>query len=127
MPGLLSADFFIEPRYASRLLSTFHRVKGSLYSAEGFFRAFYGVDASIEYPKDSILYTFSGDSADLAKSILGPEGLRYLQDGELYQIYSILVKSDLPLSTWGSLYRQLVHPAGFYLGSEVRFSQNTKK
>lgn len=109
--GVVSVDFFIEPRFASRLLSIFHRVKGSLYSAEGFFKAFYGIDAEIEYPKRNIFI--------VDQSLIGPENLAVIQDGALYQIYSILIKSSIPSSEWNSLYTSLVHPAGFYLGSQV--------
>lgn len=109
--GLVKSDFFIEPRFASRLLSIFHRVKGSLFSAEGFFRAFYGINAEIEYPKRNIF--------TVGLSQIGPENLAVIQDGALYQVYSVLIKSSVPLSEWNSLYKALVHPAGFYLGSQV--------
>ena len=109
--GVVSVDFFLEPRFASRLLSIFHRVKGSLYSSEAFFKAFYGVEAEIQYPKRDM---FMVDG-----SLIGPENLAIIQDGALYQIYSILIKSSIPSSEWNSLYKALVHPAGFYLGSQV--------
>lgn len=109
--GLVRSDFFIEPRFASRLLSIFYRVKGSLYSAESFFRAFYGVNAEIEYPKRNIF--------TVGESKIGPEDLAIIQDGALYQVYSILIKSPIPLSEWNNLYKSLVHPSGFYLGSQV--------
>jgi len=37
----------------------------------------------------------------------------------LYQIFSVLLKSAIPLSSWRELYKRFVHPAGFYLGAEV--------
>lgn len=109
--GLVSSDFFLEPRSAARLLSIFNRIKGSLYSFEGFFRAFYGIEATVEYPKRNIF--------TVGQSRIGPENLAIIQDGRLYQIYSLLIKSPIPVSEWRTLYTALLHPAGFYFGSEV--------
>jgi hypothetical protein len=54
--GLLNQNFFLDPRFATRLLSDFYRVKGSLYSSEGFFRAFYRSEIEISYPKERHFY-----------------------------------------------------------------------
>ena len=112
--GVANSNYFRDPRYAARLLSIFYRVKGSLYSSEAFFKAFYGIDAEIEYPKRNLFI--------VGESVIGPESLKFIQDGALYQIYSILVKSEIPSVVWKELYREFVHPAGFYLGSEVVFT-----
>lgn len=112
--GVANSNYFRDPRYAARLLSIFYRVKGSLYSSEGFFKAFYGIDAEIEYPKRNIFI--------VGESVIGAESLKFIQDGALYQIYSILVKSEIPSVVWKELYKEFVHPAGFYLGSEVVFT-----
>jgi hypothetical protein len=109
--GLANTNYFIDPVFSSRLLSIFHRVKGSLYSAEAFFKAFYGIDAEISYPKRNIFI--------VGESQIGAESLRFIQDGALYQIYSILVKSELPSSVWREFFKEFAHPGGFYLGSEV--------
>lgn len=109
--GILNQNFFLEPRFAMKLISQFYRVKGSLYSSEGFFRAFYRSEIEISYPKRNIFI--------VGESEIGAESLRYIQDGALYQIYSILVKSEIPLATWQELYKAFVHPAGFYLGAET--------
>ena len=109
--GLLNQNFFLEPRFATRLLSDFYRVKGSLYSSEGFFRAFYQSEIEISYPKRDIFI--------VGESEIGTESLKVIQDGALYQIYSILVKSEIPFATWRELYKAFVHPAGFYLGAQT--------
>lgn len=109
--GTANSNYFKDPTFSARLLSIFYRVKGSLYSSEAFFKAFYGIDAEIEYPKRNIFI--------VGESQIGAESLKFIQDGGLYQIFSILVKSELPISTWKALYKEFVHPAGFYLGSEV--------
>ena len=77
-------QFFTEPREVLRNFAKFFRVKGSLYSAEGFFRAFYNNnDAEILYPKNDIFML--GDSA----SFIGHESQKILQDGEVYQVLSV--------------------------------------
>lgn len=112
--GIANSNYFRDPRYAARLLSIFYRVKGSLYSAEAFFKAFYGIDAELQYPKRNLFI--------INDSLIGPESLKVIQDGALYQLYSILVKSEIPGAIWRDLYKEFVHPAGFYLGSEVVFT-----
>jgi hypothetical protein len=109
--GLLNQNFFLDPRFATRLLSDFYRVKGSLYSSEGFFRAFYRSEIEISYPKRDIFI--------VGESEIGVESLKVIQDGALYQIYSILVKSEIPFATWRELYKAFVHPAGFFLGAQT--------
>jgi len=102
---------FTSPREVIRNFGRFFRVKGTEYSAENFFRAFFNEDAWLEYPKQN-LFT-------VGESTLGIDGLDVLQDGKLNQILSVLVKSPVSIATWGNLYRKHVHPAGFYLGAEV--------
>jgi len=109
--GLVSADYFVDPTLVSGLLANFYRIKGSLYSAEGFFRAFYGEQPTIEYPKNNLFI--------VSESKIGPESLKYVQNGALYQVLSVLVKSSVPISKWRDLYKAFVHPAGFFLGGEV--------
>lgn len=109
--GTTTSGYFRNPRYAARLFGEFYRAKGSLYSAEAFFRAFYNTNATVEYPKRNVFV--------IDQSLIGPEDLALIQDGALYQTLSILIKSEIPLSVWENLYKQFVHPAGFYLGSQV--------
>ena len=109
--GILNQNFFLEPRFAMRLISQFYRVKGSLYSSEGFFRAFYNSQVEISYPKRDIFI--------VGESEIGYENQKVIQDGALYQIYSILVKSEVPIATWRELYKAFVHPSGFYLGAQT--------
>ncbi len=109
--GLANTTYFQDPVFSAQLISIFHRVKGSLYSVEAFFKAFYGIDAEVSYPKRNIFI--------VGESQIGPESLRFIQDGALYQIFSILIKSELPSSVWRELFKEFAQPAGFYLGSEV--------
>jgi hypothetical protein len=109
--GLVSADYFTDPRQVAGLLANFYKIKGSLYSAEGFFRSFYGEQPEIVYPKNNLFIV--GDSK------IGSESLKYIQNGALYQVLSVLVRSGVPITKWRDLYKAFVHPAGFYLGGEV--------
>lgn len=111
---VIPVNYFRDPRYAARLLANFYRVKGSLFSAEGFFKAFFQSDVEVVYPKRNIFI--------VGESLIGPDDGFIIQDGALYQIFSILIRSDVPIVVWGDLYKMFVHPAGFYLGSEVTFT-----
>ena len=107
----ISHTQFATPREVIRNFAEFFRVKGTKYSAQGFFRAFFGEDVEIEYPKENLFI--------VGESELGIDSLDVLQDGGLYQVLSILVKAPVSYATWGNLYRKFVHPGGFYLGAEV--------
>lgn len=109
--GGITGDKFTDPRIIAQFFPDYFRLKGSLLSAQSFFRALYGEEVQISYPKDQVFI--------VGESLLGPESQRYIQDGRLYQTLSILVKSSHPISEWKELYKKYVHPAGFYLGSEV--------
>lgn len=117
----ISQDFFENPREIVRNFAKFFRVKGSITSIKGFFRAFYGIDdVEVEYPKDRI-FTI-GDP----ESIVGSESTKVIQDGAALQVLSILVKSSLTLSKWSELYKKYVHPAGVHLFHEMKVHQDTK-
>lgn len=116
--GLQSASFFQSPRLMTKLLAEFYRAKGSVVSAEGFFRAFYGQEATIEYPKVNILTINDADNNFLDHKI-GYESLKFIQDNRRYQIFSILIKTGLSTSEYETLYKKFVHPAGFYFEGEV--------
>ena len=55
----------------------------------------------------------------VGESEVGVESLKFIQDSYFYQIYSILIKSDLPISVWRDLYKKYIHPSGWELFSEV--------
>jgi hypothetical protein len=110
--GLQVSSFFQEPRLMARLLASFYRSKGSLLSVEGFFRAFFNEEVTVEYPKDQIFI--------VGESEIGYESQKFIQDDELYQIFSILIKVGLAVSEYESLYKRFVHPAGFYFAGQVQ-------
>ena len=108
----MSQSFFKSPREVIRNFARFFRVKGSRYSAEGFFRAFFGEDVEVSYPKDDIF--FLNDSNHLVG-----DPYSIIQDGAAFQILSIMLKVPLSFNIWGELYKKFVHPAGFFLSNEI--------
>jgi hypothetical protein len=107
----ISQGQFTTPREVIRNFGNFFRVKGSEYSIDGFFRAFFNETVEIFHPKDSLFY--------VGKSLVGTEEAKKIQDGRLYQVFSVLIKGPIPLVIWQEMYRRFVHPSGFYLGAAV--------
>lgn len=103
---------FINKREASKFSNLLYRSKGSLYSIQQFFRAFYGTDPEIVYPKENVFI--------VGESQIGPESQRFITDNTIYQTLAILVKIDLPLTVWEEVYKLFVHPAGMYLGAQIQ-------
>jgi len=108
----MSQDFFKNPREIIRNFARFFRVKGSRYSAEGFFRAFYGENVEISFPKNDIFIL--NDSNHQVN-----DEFSVIQDGAAFQILSIMLKVPLSMSIWEEQYKKFVHPAGFFLSNEV--------
>lgn len=109
--GQVNSTYFKDPRYAATLFANYYRIKGSLYSAEGFFRSFFQEQPQVTYPKENLFV--------VGESKVGPESLRYIQDNKIYQILSVLIKSSIPINDWKTIYKAFVHPAGFHLAGEV--------
>lgn len=122
---------FLNKREAVKFSNILYRSKGTKYSIEQFFRAFFGVDPQIIYPKENIFLVgpvvdnrladvnTSGEQIKTAGSLIGPESSKYLTDDKLYQILAILIRTSIPRSQWEEVYKIFVHPAGMYLGSEI--------
>jgi hypothetical protein len=113
-----TGDKFIDPNFYAQRIHELHRTKGSRFSIEEFFRAFFHENVEIEYPKNNI-FTVGHDSAG-PLSRIGAESNKFIQNNALYQVFSILVKSPLAQSTWLELYKKFVHPAGFYIAGSVQ-------
>ena len=116
--GLTSSSFFKNTRLMARLLPLFYSSKGTRLSAEGFFRGFFGEEAEISYPKDNLLYVGGIDSTG-AQGLIGFEDQFRIQDNELYQIFSVLIRSGLSRNDYETLYKKFVHPGGFFFGTQV--------
>lgn len=108
----ISQGQFLFPREVLRNFGNFFRVKGSDYSGYGFFRSFFNEEeVEITQPKDRLFRVGSSN--------LGPEHGFVLQDGRIFQIFSLLIKSPLPIKQWRSLWRKYVHPSGFHLAADI--------
>lgn len=107
----ISEGQFISPREVIRNFGNFFRVKGSEYSVHGFFRAFFNEEIEITYPKERLFI--------VGESRVGTEDAKVIQDGRLFQVFSTLIRGPIPLVVWENLYRNFVHPSGFYLGAYV--------
>ena len=113
--GLETSSFYQSPRLMARLLTEMYRAKGTQISTEQFFKAFYGEDVEVSYPKRDIFILNDKPGG----SLIGPESLKYIQDDKKYQIFSVLLKTGMSLSDYEILYKKLIHPAGFYLAAET--------
>jgi len=107
-----SQNYFSNPRQVAAFLAKFYRIKGSLYSAEGFFRAFFDEQPDISYPKENIFI--------VSESKIGTESQRFIINNDIYQIFSILIKSSRPVSQWKDLYKRFAHPAGWNFAGQVQ-------
>ncbi len=109
--GLKSASFFQKPRLMTKLLGDYYRAKGSLNSAQGFFRGFFGLEPEISYPKKDLF--------KVGESLIGYESQKFLVNAGIYQVFSILIKCGISTIDYETLYKKFVHPAGFHFAGEV--------
>ena len=112
-----TGDNFTDPNFYAQRIHELHRTKGSRFSIEEFFRAFYQQNSEVVYPKRDI-FTVGHDSAG-PLSRIGAESNKFIRNNALYQVFSILIKSPLSQTTWIELYKKFVHPAGFYIAGSV--------
>ena len=112
--GQVSLHF---PREVIRNFGNFFRVKGSEYSGYGFFRSFFNEeDVEIIYPKKDLIYVGVDE--------IGTEFGKRIHDGQIYQVFSLLVSSPFPIHVWETLWRKYVHPSGYHLAAEVVILSN---
>jgi hypothetical protein len=109
--GLENGDTFVNPRFSARRFADFYRSKGSENSIKEFFRAFFQQEVEVEYPKKQMFI--------VGESEIGFDSLKFIQDYELYQVYSILIKVGIGTQTWDSLYKKYVHPAGWFFNGRI--------
>ena len=103
---------FLNKRAAAKISNIFYRSKGTKYSIQQFFNAFFGIDVDVEYTKSQRFI--------VGESEIGFDSQKFLTNAELYQVFAVLIKSELPLSEWRDVYKLFVHPAGMYLGSQLQ-------
>ena len=112
-----TGENFIDRNFYAQRIHELHRTKGSRFSIEEFFRAFFQQNAEVVYPKNDI-FTIGHDSAG-PLSRIGAESNKFIQNNTIYQVFSILIRSAISQSTWEELYKKFVHPAGFYIAGSV--------
>mgnify|MGYP005737382173 FL=1 len=105
---------FVDKRTAAKFSNNLYRSKGTKYSIQQFFRMFFGVDVDIEYTKEQVF------KIGEVGSEIGTESIRFLTNAELFQQFAIKIVSELPIAKWQRPYKLFVHPAGMFVGSEVR-------
>jgi hypothetical protein len=122
---------FQNKREAAKYSNTLYRSKGTFYSIQQFFRAFFGTDPIVTYTKDRVFkvgpvinqeavpINTSGEQVLQGGGIIGSESQKYITDDKLYQTLAILIRSEIPIQEWIELYKLFVHPAGMYVGGEV--------
>ena len=114
---LLGQSFFegfIDKRTAAKFSNNLYRSKGTKFSIQQFFRMFFGVDVEIIYTKKDVFKIGTEGSE------IGTESVKFLTNAELFQQFAIKIISELPIKTWQRPYKLFVHPAGMFIGSEVR-------
>ena len=108
---------FIDPSFYAQRIHELHRTKGSRFSIEEFFRAFFQQNVEVEYPKKDIFTLGHGLDGPLSR--IGAESNKFIRNNALYQVFSILIKSPISQTTWIELYKKFVHPAGFHIAGTV--------
>ena len=114
--GLEASTFFQNPRLMAKLLGAFYRAKGTIVSAEGFFRGFFNEEVTIEYPKNSLFI--------VGESNIGYDSQKFITDNAIYQTFSVLVKVGLSTQDYETLYKKFVHPAGFHFAGQVALAND---
>ena len=109
--GLPNGDAFTDARYAATRLAELQRNKGTRFATEEFFRLFFKEEVEVEFPKKDIF--------TVGSSKIGTESLKFIQNGALYQVFSVLIKTAMSAPTWEELYKKFMHPAGFFIGARI--------
>lgn len=109
--GLPNGDNFTDPRISARRIAELQRNKGTKFAIQEFFRMFFQEAIDVEFPKKDLFV--------VGESKLGPESLKRIQNGQLYQIFSVLIKTGLSTNAWSELYKKFIHPAGFFFGAQI--------
>ena len=105
---------FIDKRTAAKFSNNLYRSKGTKFSIQQFFRMFFGIDVEVVYTKKDVFKIGTEGSE------IGSESIKFLTNAELFQQFAIKIISELPIKTWQRPYKLFVHPAGMFIGSEVR-------
>ena len=103
----------LDKRSGAVLANNFYRSKGTKFSIERFFRAFFNDDAEVSYGKDLVF--------NIGESKIGTFG-DFIQNDKLYQYWALQIKSSIDSSKWLDLYKLFVHPGGMFIQASVELS-----
>jgi hypothetical protein len=106
----VAGSYFRNPRVVGKFIYLLIQNRGNEFGAQAFFRLFFDDEPEVQYPKTNIFIVGESNVGD---------SLKYIQDGAKYQFLSVLIRSGISINKWSELYKKFVHPAGFYLSSEV--------
>lgn len=109
--GLANGDLFNDPRFTTKRFADLYREKGSEKSVREFFRAFFGQEVEIKFPKNDLFI--------VGESRVGTDSLRFIQNYAKYQLYSIVLRVGLGTDQYKDLYKKFIHPAGWYFEGEA--------
>jgi len=102
----------LDTRTGAELSNNYYRTKGTKYSIQRFFRAFFGTDPEVIYGKNFVF--------NVGESQIGPNSQKYIIDDKVYQFWGLLIKTDRARKEWIDLYKLFAHPGGMYVGSQVQ-------
>lgn len=103
---------FADKREAAKYSNTLYRSKGTKFTIQQFFRTFFQIDPDVIYGKEQVFF--------VGEDRIGAESQRYLTNDKLYQMFAILIKTELSTDQWRNVYKLFAHPAGMYLAGEVQ-------
>lgn len=89
-----------------RIVKYFYNTRGTIESAESFFRIFY--DSEVEITPFHELPSIQADS--LSANDGAPN---FEQTRQEWLPYSYLINTQLPIDIWRKAYKEIIHPAGF--------------
>lgn len=138
-----SKELKIDPRTFLKHVQKLYQEKGSQNGIQSFFRLLYNADTDVYLPWEDVLIASDGKwddtnqgrialdeyTSELKGFTLGKgefttnDGFLsdriYLQDSYYYQQYSYDIRSQIPEQDWMSLFKILLHPAGFIVFSTL--------
>jgi len=103
---------FADKREAAKYSNTLYRSKGTKFTIQQFFRTFFQIDPDVIYGKEQVFF--------VGEDKIGAESQRYITNDKLYQMFAILIKTELSTEVWREVYKLFAHPAGMYLAGEVQ-------
>ena len=110
----------LDKRRLYKIISQYYKTRGSEESVLAFFRIFFNELITLFYPS-ALMFDTSGDKSKSSSRYV-------LQDGEYWQRYSYVLRTQNDSSQWRDAFLKFVHPAGLKLFIAVlviMYSNNT--